>query len=304
MPLVPMKTLLAEACMGGYAVSYCESWNLESLQAVLDTAVELNSPVIAGFSGRFLMDPSRTKPEELRYYAGMARIIEALPIPVAFLLNESDSLPQIQMAIDLGFNSVMVENARLSHDAYRDLVCRVVALGARRGVSVEAQVGNLPCGAGENGLGETTDPEIARTFLRDTGVDALGVAVGNVHILTQGVASMDLVALDRIHAEVDVPLVLHGGTSIPRASMHALIRRGVAKFNFGTVLKQAFLRALRDRVGAYAEPMNPHPFLGLGGPEDVLMAGRQAMASEVRKILACLGSPGRASEPTPLTAKE
>lgn len=302
MPLVPMKKLLADAQNGGYAVSYCESWNLESLQAVLDTAVELDSPVIAGFSGRFLMEDGRAKPEDLRYYANMARIIEDLPIPVALLLNESDSLPQIQEAIDLGFNSIMVENERLSFDDYRVLVRRVVALGSNSGVSVEAQVGNLPCGVDHNGTGRITDPAIARSFVEETGVDALAVAVGNVHILTEGVARMDLDILDRIHAEVDVPLVLHGATGIPRTSTQALISRGVAKFNFGTGLKQAFLHAVRERLAGYRERMSPHPFLGMGGADDVLVAGREAMAAEVRKILVCFGLAGRAagSNPTPL----
>src|SRR6185295_15713513 len=122
MPLSSMKALLADARNAGYVVSYCEAWNLESLQAVIEAAVELDSPVIAGFSGRFLMDPGRAKPENLKYYAGMARIIEDVPVPVAFLLNESDSVPQIQEAIDLGFNCIMVENERLSFDDYRDLV--------------------------------------------------------------------------------------------------------------------------------------------------------------------------------------
>ncbi len=301
MPLVSMKELLAEARKGGYAVSYCESWNLESLQAVLETAVELDSPIIAGFSGRFLMDPGRAKPEELKYYAGMTRIIEDLPVPVALLLNETDSLPQIQAAIDLGFNSIMVENERLSFSDYRDLVRRVVALSSRSRVSVEAQVGNLPCGSCDGEPGQTTDPDIARAFVEDTGVDALAVSVGNVHILTEGVAAMNLDTIDRIRAKVGVPLVLHGGTGIPRESAQAIIHRGIAKFNFGTVLKQAFLRAVRDRLTAYTEPMSPHPFVGMGGPEDVLVAGREAMASEVRQILLCFGSAGRASGLKPLT---
>lgn len=299
MSLAPMKLLLADALAGGYAVSYCESWNLESLQAVLDTAVELKSPVIAGFSGRFLMDSGRSKPEDLKYYAGMARIIEALPVPVALLLNESDSITQIEAAIALGFNSVMVENERLSFADYRALVRRVVALASRSGVSVEAQVGTLPCGTHP---GHATEPDVARAFVEDTGVDALAVAVGNVHILTEGAASMDLEALDRIRSKVDVPLVLHGGTGIPRERAQALISRGVAKVNFGTVLKQVFLRAVRSRLTAYAEPMNPHPFLGMGGAKDVLIGGREAMAAEVRNILNCFGSAGGADGPRPVGA--
>ena len=264
MPLASMKALLADALKGGYAVSYCEAWNLESLQSVLEAATELESPVIAGFSGRFLIDPGRTQREKLKYYAGMARAIEDVPVPVGLLLNESDCFSQICEAIDIGFNAVMVENERLSLDEYRDLVCRVVNLAARRSVSVEAQVGELPSGQ-ESGKGVITNPEVARKFVKDTGVDALGVSVGNVHMLTNGEASIDLETLDSIHAAVGLPLVLHGGTGFPRELVGAVIERGVAKFNFGTVLKQSFLAAIRDRLAYYAEPLNPHPFLGMGG---------------------------------------
>ena len=194
--------------------------------------------------------------------------------------------------MDIGFNAVMVENEGMSLYEYRDLVCRVVKLAARRSVSVEAQVGELPSGQ-KSGKGDITDPEIARTFVGDTGVDALGVSVGNVHILTNGEASIDLEALDSIHEAVALPLVLHGGTGL-REHAGLAIQRGVAKFNFGTVLKQSFLAAMKERLADYAEPMNPHPFLGMGGPQDVMVAGRQAMAAKVKDILVCFRSAGKA----------
>jgi ketose-bisphosphate aldolase len=293
MPLASMKALLADALKGGYAVSYCEAWNLESLQSTLEAAAELESPVIAGFSGRFLRDAGRTQREKLKYYAGMARAIEDVPVPVALLLNESDCFSQIDEAIDIGFNAVMVENEGLSMDEYRDLVCRVVSLAARRSVSVEAQVGELPSGQ-KSGKGDITNPEVARNFVGDTGVDALGVSVGNVHMVTNGAASIDLEVLDSIHAAVALPLVLHGGTGFPREHVGAAIERGVAKFNFGTVLKQSFLAAMKERLADYAEPMNPHPFLGMGRPQDVMVAGRQAMAAKVKDILVCFRSAGKA----------
>ena len=92
MPLVPMSQLLADAKRGGYAVCYCESWNLESFQAVMEAAEELKSPIIAGFNGGFLMHKSRSKPETLAFYAGMGLAIGESKVPVSFLLNESDDL--------------------------------------------------------------------------------------------------------------------------------------------------------------------------------------------------------------------
>src|SRR5438874_12780051 len=107
MPLVSMKRLLTDALSGRYAVCYCESWNLESLQAVIEAAEEMRSPVIGGFNGGFLMHPTRSRPERLTYYAGFARALRESSVPVAFLLNETDDLAQIEEGIELGFNAVM-----------------------------------------------------------------------------------------------------------------------------------------------------------------------------------------------------
>ena len=288
-----MKELLERSRLGSYAVTYCESWSLESFQAIVEAAEEERSPFIAGFNGGFLGHPGRSKPEDLRYYSCFASVLEKCAVPVAFLLNESDDFAQIKQSIELGFNAVMVENEHLEAGAYRDMVKRVVDLAHARGVSVEAQVGHLP-NAAVQGYGEATDPASARKFVEETGIDALGVAVGNVHILTQGKAPIDEDALASIRDAVKVPLVLHGGSGIPLELAPTLVRLGVAKVNYGTTLKQAYLDAVREKLAAYHVPMSPHPFLGMGGPEDILVAGREAVKSKARQLIRAFGGSGRA----------
>ncbi len=295
MPLVPMSRLLADARRGRYAVCYAESWNLESLQAVVQAAEELHSPIIAGFNGGFLMHSGRTKPENLAYYAGMGLALKKTPVPAAFLLNETDDLGQIEQGMEMGFNAVMVENERLSLDEYRELVKRVVQKARARNVSVEAQVGHLPFGGeGPRSSGELTDPSVARQFVKETGVDALGVSVGNVHVLTRDTASIDLEALRRIAAHIEIPLVLHGGSGFPPKMAGEVVALGVGKFNFGTVLKQAYLGALRASLEEYREPQNPHIFLGMGGEKDVLVAGREAVKLKVKQLIRMCGSERKA----------
>jgi len=295
MPLISMKRLLSDALQGGYAVCYCEAWNMESFQAVIDAAVEMDAPVIAGFSGSFLLDPGRKRTERLAYYAGLRLALEDAPVPVSFLLNESDDLSQIKEAMDMGFNAVMVENAHMELHPYRELVLKVVDIARAYDVAVEAQVGRLPHGCDATcAPGEITDPIVAKNFVEDTNVDALGVSIGNVHILTTGGSPLDLDVLADIRAEVSVPLVLHGGTGIPEMYAPKVIRYGIAKVNFGTVMKQAFLAAFREKMGGYREPMNPHPFLGLGGDQDVMCAGREAVTEGVKTLLQRFGSAGKA----------
>jgi ketose-bisphosphate aldolase len=294
MPLVPMTNLLAEAASRGYAVCYCEAWNTESLQAVVEAAEELRSPIIAGFNGGFLMRAPGAKLADLAYYAGMALALRRTSVPIAFLLNETDSLAQIKDGIDLGFNAVMVENERLRLEQYTQLVKQVVEMAHRHGVSVEAQIGRLPDGSGHSTM-EATDPALARAFAAETAIDALAVAVGNVHILTTGNAILDLRALQRIRETVRIPLVLHGGTGIPLEMAYDCVRLGVAKVNFGTALKQAYLEAVREKLAAYRAPMNPHPFLGMGGEQDVLRAGLEAVKIKVKGLLQAFGSAGKAA---------
>jgi ketose-bisphosphate aldolase len=294
MPLVSMIQLLADARRGGYAVCYCESWNLESLQAVVEAAEEVQSPIIAGFNGGFLMHPARCRPENLAYYAGMGLAVRQSAVPVALLLNETDGLSQIEQAIDLGFNAVMVESARLGVDEYRQLVKKVVAMAHARNVSVEAQIGHLPDGwDGPRGNGQITDPDLARAFVEETGIDALSVSIGNVHVLTRGKACVNMGALRSIQARVKLPLVVHGGTGFPPEYAGKVIELGVAKFNFGTVLKQAYLDAIRKKLADYEEPMNPHIFLGMGGEQDILVAGREAVKGKIKELIRRYGFAGR-----------
>ena len=302
MPLVSMSKLLADAKRDGYAVCYCEAWSFESFQAVVEAAEEERSPIIAGFNGGFLMHPGRKRPENLSFYAGLGLSLAKAGVPAALLFNESASLAQIEEAIDLGFNAVMVENEGFELDDYRRLVKRVVAKAHRSGVSVEAQVGHL-ADASSNGSAEPTTPEGARTFVGETEVDALGVSVGNVHILTEGNSPLDLQALAEIGKAVPVPLVLHGGTGIPLADASRCIGLGVAKVNFGTGLKQAYLAALQEKLARYREPMSPHPFIGMGGEDDILVAGREAVKGKCQELLRAWGSAGKAEMGSQTTTK-
>src|SRR5262249_35881889 len=121
MPIVSLSHMLADARAGGYGVCYCESWNLESLQAVIEAAEECHSPVVAGFNGGFLCSRNRKRPEDLSYYACLRLALANSAVPVAFLLNESDSLAQIRQAIEFGFNAVMPESEGLTLTDYRNL---------------------------------------------------------------------------------------------------------------------------------------------------------------------------------------
>jgi ketose-bisphosphate aldolase len=296
MPLESIARLLAGCRGGGYAVGYFESWNLESLQGVLDAAEQTRSPVIVGFNGEFLSRPDRLTAERLMVYAALGRAAAAsASVPCGLIFNECPREAWVLGAVDAGFNLVMPADPGRSYQAYVERVQWIVAYAHDRQVAVEAELGQLPRGAAprERYEGQLTDPDIAAQFVRETGVDLLAVSVGNVHVQTVGQAELDLERLAAIGSRVPAALVLHGGTGIAAQSLKRAIRLGVAKVNYGTYLKQRYLGAVGKMLEVAESGSNPHELLGIGGPRDILVAGRLAVRDAVLERIELLGCCGR-----------
>ncbi|MGW3954208.1 class II fructose-bisphosphate aldolase, partial [Streptomyces sp. NPDC004752] len=130
--------------------------------------------------------------------------------------------------------------------------------------------------------GARTDPDEARGFVADTGVDALAVAVGSVHAMTTRTATLDHGLLGRLAAAVPVPLVLHGSSGVPDDELVRAVAGGIAKVNIGTALNAAMTGAIRDVLAARPEAVDSRTYLGVG---------REAMAREVTRIVRVLGRP-------------
>jgi ketose-bisphosphate aldolase len=295
MPLESIDSMMRRCREGGYAVGYFESWNLESLQGVLDAAEQTRSPVIIGFNGDFLAHGGRLCSERLELYAALGKAAAAsATVPCGLIFNECSQDQWILAAAGLGFNLVLPTNPQASLEDYVRRLQRLVPLAHQQHAAVEAELGELPCGSsGQVGSGGSlTDPLLARDFVKETQVDLLAVSVGNVHISVSGKQDLDLDRLAAIRDQVSVPLVLHGGTGISSGSLQEAIRLGVAKVNYGTYLKQRYLKAVRPALARRCD--NPHELLGLGGEADVMVAGRWAVCDAVLERIGLLGCCGRA----------
>ncbi|MBS0661748.1 MAG: class II fructose-bisphosphate aldolase [Verrucomicrobia bacterium] len=295
MPLEPIATLMGRARAGRFAVGYFESWSVDSLQGVIDAAESTRSPVILGFNGEFLSRAGRVAAERLEWYGALGRAAaESAKVPCGLIFNECPNDAWVIRAAEVGFNLVMPADPAAPPDDYVRRVQAITRVAHARGVAVEAELGELPCGTGDGpgAGGSLTGADAAAGFVAATGVDLLAVSVGNVHIKLHGQAPLDLDRLGAISRRVDRPLVLHGGTGIDAASLRAAIGLGVAKVNYGTYLKQRYLAALRAAL-AVNEP-NPHELLGLGGARDVLVAGRLAVRDAVLERIDLLGCCGKA----------
>lgn len=294
MPLEAIPKMMSDAIAGRYAVGYFESWNIESLQGTLDAAEQSRSPIIIGFNGEFLSREGRKAEERLSLYAELGKeAARVVNVPCGLIFNECADDEWVERAAMAGFNLVMPSDAEASLEDYTRRVKSLTELAHQCGASVEAEVGELPCASGGKVKpgGSLTDPDVAARFVEQTKVDLLAVSVGNVHIRVKGEQGLDLDQLAAIHRKVPIPLVLHGGTGISAESLVKAIGLGVAKVNYGTYLKQHYLKAVRKALESHIS--NPHQLLGMGGAEDVMVAGRLAVRDAIMERIGMLGCCGR-----------
>jgi len=296
MPLFPMRELLQDALRRRYAVGYFESWDQYSLEAVLEAAAESRSPVIVGFGG-VMMDQDWFDNGGLRGLAAMGRVLaEAATVPVAFLLNEVETMTQIEQGLAWGFTAVMLDTSHLPLEENIAQTRRVAAAAHSASADVEGELDALPDASGAIGdphATALTDPDRAARYVEETGVDALSVAIGNVHIMTDGVAAINLDHLKRLHERVHVPFVVHGGTSFPAAAIPRAIELGVAKINVGTILKQRYLEGARDALAVFPEKPDIQALVGSRKAADFLQQAKAHVKNEVLLRMAQYGCIGK-----------
>ena len=296
MTVTDLRDILGRALQQGYAVGYFEAWDSYSLEAVLRTAEELESPAILGF-GAAVTHPAWLEAGGVEELAALARVLaERAAVPVAVLYNEAQTPAQALRGLRAGCNCVMLDSSHLPWEQNVAVTRDMVGAAHAAGAAVEAELGHLPNAAGPVlEPGRMTAPAHAAEFASATGIDALGVSIGNVHVLSKGAAALDLDLLERIRQAVRLPLVLHGGTGIPAAAIGPAIARGVAKINYGTRLKEVFLAGMREAMAALPETPYIHDIVGSHAPTDILVAGQQRMRQLVADLMRLYGSAGQAA---------
>jgi fructose-bisphosphate aldolase, class II len=244
MTVATLKDVLLPAIAGRYAVAGLVVLGWEDARAFVDAAEETGLPVI------LQAGPGCRQHTPVPILGKMFRhLAEQASVPVVCHIDHARALDECREGIDHGFSSVMIDGSMMELAANIDLSARVVEAARRSGVSVEGEVGVVGYAGGA--ASAFTSAEDAAAFERGTGVDALAISIGNLHLQTEKAALIDKAALASIEAVTRVPLVLHGGSGIPSATRRALAARSrIKKFNIGTELRMAFGAALRQSLAA------------------------------------------------------
>ena len=287
--LVSAKEMLTKAKAGKYAVGQFNINNLEWTKSILQTAQELQSPVILGVSegaGKYMCG--------YKTIVGMVEgMLEELDITVPVALHlDHGSFEGAKACINAGFSSIMFDGSSLPIDENVQKTTELVNTCNILGLSLEAEVGSI--GGEEDGVigaGECADPDECKK-VADLGVTMLAAGIGNIHgKYPENWAGLSFETLDAIQAKTgDMPLVLHGGTGIPADRIKKAISLGVAKINVNTECQLAFQEATRKYIEA-GKDLEGKGF----DPRKLLAPGAEAIKATVKEKMELFGSVGKAN---------
>ena len=242
MTLATLSDVLQPALKNGYAVAGLVTLGWEDMRAYVAAAEAEGVPVIlqAGPSCR-AHTPLPILGRMFRYLA------EQASVPVVAHLDHGYTYDDCRKALDCGFTSLMFDGSRKPLRQNIDETAAIAEMAHAAGISCEGEIGFVGYSGGEDSAG--TDPQDAAQFAHETGVDAMAISVGNVHLQQDKQGGLDEPRIRAIEALTGVPLVIHGGSGVPMAQRRALaLGSNICKFNIGTELRMVFGDALRAAV--------------------------------------------------------
>lgn len=283
MSILSTRQMLLNAQRDGYAVPAFNIHNLETLQGVVDTAVEMRSPVIIAGT------PSTIEYAGAEYIHAMAEVAaHKYDIPIAIHLDHFEDVEAIKRNIDIGFKSCMIDASKLEYEKNIAKVKEVVDYAHKFDATVEAELGKL--GGQEDDLIVDekdvmyTNPNDVAEFVKRTGIDSLAVAIGTAHGLYKGEPKLDFERLKEIRSKVEVPLVLHGASDVSDELVMKAISLGICKVNVATDLKIPFSGALKEYFNEHPEANDPRKYM---------TPGKEAMKKIVEHKIQVCGSVNR-----------
>ena len=240
--LVSLSEILRDANLRHYAVGAFNCLSLENVMGAMEAAEALRSPIILQLAE--VQFPESPMELMAPLYLEAAR---RASVPVCVHLDHGQSLETCVRAIRLGFTSVMFDGASLPFDENVAVTSQVARIAKAAGVSVEAELGKV----GDSGVDTAdvfTDVDESVRFVRATGIDALAIAIGNLHGHYVHTPRLNIRRLIEIHEANRLPLVLHGGSGTSEEDFKACIHNGICKINVATAIQRGIMKRVGERL--------------------------------------------------------
>ncbi|HAQ8667352.1 TPA: ketose-bisphosphate aldolase [Enterococcus faecium] len=283
--LYTMKELLKVAKENQFAVPAFNICSYDMMKAIIEEAERLEAPVIL-----------EIHPDEIAYLsdefvAAVRACAYTSKLPIVIHLDHGGTIEDVLRAIRNGYSSVMIDASLKSFDDNVQITKKVVALAHAVNVSVEAELGTIGNNGSAEGGAETiiyTDPDQAKIFVKETGIDTLAVAIGTAHGLypKNRTPKLNIDLLKELNQQIDLPFVLHGGSGNPDAEVSEAVKYGVAKVNLSSDLKSVFFNALREILSE-----NPSMY----EPNAIYPAANKKVQEVVKHKMEILNTVGKAS---------
>ncbi|NBM16744.1 class II fructose-bisphosphate aldolase [Streptomyces sp. GC420] len=286
MTLTGTGELVAQARAAGHGLGAFNVITLEHAEAIAAGAERAGRPAVLQLSENAVkFHGGRLAP----IAAAMGAVARESDARLGLHLDHIESAELLHAAHRAGFGSVMFDASKLPYAENVRATAEAVRRGHERGLWVEAELGRIGGKGGDaHRPGVRTDPAEAAAYAAATGVDALAVAVGSSHAMTERTAALDHGLISRLRDAVPVPLVLHGSSGVPDDQLRRALAAGITKINIGTALNTAFTTAVRAHLNAHPAVVDPRAWLA---------PAREAMAETVARYLALLGPGGAAAQP-------
>jgi fructose-bisphosphate aldolase class II len=276
--LAGLREVLDPAVAAGTGVGAFNVISLEHAEALIWGAEAANLPVVLQVSENAVLYHRSLEPILIATVA-LARNAD---VPAVVHLDHVTDVDLVRAGIELGATSVMFDGSRRAYEENVAVTADVVRYCHQRGVQVEAELGEIGGKDGVHAATARTKPPEAVDFVSDTGVDALAVAVGSSHAMTERTTKLDLALVAELRQTLDLPLVLHGSSGVPDDELVRAIRAGLTKINIGTHLNATLTRSVRRTLDDQPRLVDPRKYLG---------PARDDVAAEIERLLRLLARP-------------
>ncbi|MBB3751481.1 fructose-bisphosphate aldolase class II [Mycolicibacterium sp. BK634] len=276
MPLARTADLVTAAYREGSGILACNVITLEHAEAIVTGAEHVGRPVILQISENAVkFHHGRLQP----IAAAACAVADAATVDIAVHLDHVEDARLLHACASTGVSSVMFDASTLDYAANVAATKAAAQWAHREGMFLEAELGEVGGKDGAHAPGVRTDPDEAVEFVAATGVDALAVAVGSSHAMSERSATLDFDLIRRLRAAIPVPLVLHGSSGVPDSDLRQSVEAGITKINVGTLLNVRFTAAVRDYLAADPRVNDPRRYLA---------PARDAIAEAVSTLISAI----------------